>query len=90
MNMEGGTRMPCYVVKKKDCISHIRISHIRISHIRKRMGTALREPKKKHSGQKLSDGKTIGGQGRLTAITDRPSVRVLGSMDTIVKSVQAT
>ena len=30
------------------------------------MGTALHELKKQHRGQKLSDGKTIGGAGRLT------------------------
>ena len=34
-------------VEKKDCIGHIQ----------KRMGTALRELKRKHAGQKLSDGK---------------------------------
>ena len=43
-------------VKKLDCIGHIQ----------KRMGTALRKLPENHRGQKLSDGKTIGGQGRLT------------------------
>ena len=45
-----------HTVEKRDCISHIQ----------KRMGTALRELKRKHAGQKLSNGKIIGGQGRLT------------------------
>ena len=30
------------------------------------MGHALREIKKRHQGQKLSDGKTFGGKGRMT------------------------
>ena len=36
-----------------------------ISHIQKRLGTALRNLKVKYRGQKLGDGKTIGGAGRL-------------------------
>ena len=43
-------------VEKKDCVGHIQ----------KRMGTALRELKKRYGGKKLDDGKTIGGVGRLT------------------------
>ena len=43
-------------VEKVDCVGHVQ----------KRMGTALRELKKQYRGQKLSDGKTIGGAGRLT------------------------
>ena len=43
-------------VKKLDCIGHIQ----------KRMGTALRKLKETHRGERLSDGKTIGGKGRLT------------------------
>ena len=43
-------------VQKVDCVGHVQ----------KRMGTALRDLKKKYRGQKLSDGKTIGGAGRLT------------------------
>ena len=31
-----------------------------------KLGTALRNLKKSYRGQKLSDGKTIGGKGRLT------------------------
>ena len=37
-----------------------------IGYIQKRMGAALRTYKSKNRGQKLSDGKTIGGKGRLT------------------------
>ena len=75
-------------VEKMDCIGHVQ----------KRVGTALRELKKRHSGQKLSDGKTISGQGRLTdslidslqyfyGLAIRKSV---GNVDNMVKSVQAT
>ena len=43
-----------------------------VGHIRKRMGTGLREFKRKRSGQKLADGKGVGGMGRLTlAAMDR-------------------
>ena len=45
-----------YSVTKEDCIGHIQ----------KRMGAALRMYKNKNRGRKLSDGKTIGGKGRLT------------------------
>ena len=38
----------------------------RIGHIQKRMGAALSMYKSKNRGRKLSDGKTIGGKGRLT------------------------
>ena len=38
----------------------------RVGHIQKRMGTALRNLKSQYRGQKLADGKTIGGTGRLT------------------------
>lgn len=43
-------------VEKKDCVGHVQ----------KRLGTALRNLKTIHRGQKLADGKTIGGKGRLT------------------------
>ncbi|KAL7304249.1 hypothetical protein TKK_0003443 [Trichogramma kaykai] len=46
-----------YAVIKKECVGHVQ----------KRMGTQLRDLKKKLSGQVLSDKKPIGGQGRLTA-----------------------
>ena len=45
-----------YELKKEDCVGHVQ----------KRMGTALRNYKKEKKGQKLSDGKTAGGQNRLT------------------------
>ena len=44
------------IVQKCDCIGHVQ----------KRMGTALRNLKVTYRGKKLADGKTIGGQGRLT------------------------
>ena len=37
-----------------------------VVHVQKRLGTALRNLKTQYKGQKLSDGKTIGGTGRLT------------------------
>ena len=51
-----------YIIQKEDCIGHIQ----------KRMGTALRKYKNNHRGTRLSDGKGVGGAGRLTdAIVDR-------------------
>ena len=51
-----------YLVAKEECVGHIQ----------KRMGTGLRESKRKKMGQKLADGKTVGGIGRLTAgVIDR-------------------
>lgn len=47
---------PDHQVKKMDCVGHVQ----------KRMGTALHNLKVQYRGQKLSDGKTIGGVGRLT------------------------
>lgn len=43
-------------LKKSDCVGHIQ----------KHMGTALRKIKKDYGKRKLSDGRTIGGAGRLT------------------------
>ena len=37
-----------------------------VGHVQKRVGHRLRELVKKHSGSKLSDGRSIGGRGRLT------------------------
>lgn len=37
-----------------------------MGHVQKRMGTRLRALKKTYTKQKLSDGKGIGGKGRLT------------------------
>ena len=45
-----------YEVKKEECVGHVQ----------KRLGTALRKYKKDNKGKKLSDGKTVGGKGRLT------------------------
>ena len=51
-----------YRVEKEECVGHIQ----------KRMGTGLREFKRKRSGQKLADGKGVGGMYRLTlAAMDR-------------------
>ena len=47
-----------YIVQKEECVGHIQ----------KRMGTALRELKRKHKGMKLHDGKTIGDRGRLSDV----------------------
>ncbi|MBP1527417.1 MAG: hypothetical protein H9Q66_05815, partial [Spiroplasma ixodetis] len=47
---------PNFVINKLECIGHVQ----------KRMGTRLRSLKKKLGSEKLSDGKTIGGKGRLT------------------------
>ena len=45
-----------YIVKKEECVGHVQ----------KRMGTSLREYKRKGRGKKLDDGKTVGGTNRLT------------------------
>ena len=45
-----------YVVVKEECVGHVQ----------KRMGTGLRECKRKIRGKKFSDDKTVGGVGRLT------------------------
>ena len=51
-----------YKLKKEECTGHVK----------KRMGAGLREFKRKKRGQKLSDGRGVGGGGRLTdAIIDR-------------------
>lgn len=47
---------PDDAVVKRDCVGHVQ----------KRLGTALRNLKSSYRGHKLSDGKTIGGAGRLT------------------------
>ena len=43
-------------IQKLDCVGHVQ----------KQLGTAHRNLKTIYRGQKLSDGKTIGGKGRLT------------------------
>jgi hypothetical protein len=45
-----------YEIKKEECVGHVQ----------KRLGTALRKYKNDRKGKKLSDGKTVGGKGRLT------------------------
>ncbi|GFV32417.1 uncharacterized protein TNCV_1677031 [Trichonephila clavipes] len=45
-----------HLIQKIDCVGHVQ----------KRMGTRLRKLKLVYSKKKLSDGKTIGGKGRLT------------------------
>ena len=45
-----------YIIVKEECVGHIQ----------KRMGSGLREYKRKKRGIKLTDGKTVGGKGRLT------------------------
>ncbi|XP_028405772.1 uncharacterized protein LOC114528348 [Dendronephthya gigantea] len=43
-------------IRKEECVGHVQ----------KRLGTALRKYKNDHKGKKLSDGKSVGGKGRLT------------------------
>ena len=45
-----------YKVIKEECVGHVQ----------KRMGSGLREFKRKHRGMELSDNKVVGGKGRLT------------------------
>ena len=45
-----------YTIRKEECVGHIQ----------KRMGSGLREYKRKKKDIKLSDGKVAGGKGRLT------------------------
>ena len=45
-----------YDLTKEECVGHVQ----------KRLGTALREFKRKRRGMKLADGKTVGGKNRLT------------------------
>lgn len=47
---------PDFIVEKRECVGHVQ----------KRTGTRLRNLKKKVGKSKLSDGKTMGGKGRLT------------------------
>lgn len=75
-------------VEKLDCVGHVQ----------KRLGTALRNLKVQHRGQKLSDGKTIGGAGRLTDSLINSLQNYYGSairtnkgnLDLMVRAVQAT
>ena len=77
-----------HLVEKMDCVSHVQ----------KRMGTALRNLKTQYRGQKLADGKTIGGVGRLTdkAINSLQNYygnairRNKGDVQAMMKAVQET
>ena len=76
-----------YIVSKEDCVGHVQ----------KRMGTALRRFKKEKSGSRLSDGKSVGGKGRLTdAIIDKiqgyygKAIRSnIGNLDGMCKAIWA-
>lgn len=76
------------LVEKRDCIGHVQ----------KSMGSALCELKSRYRGQKLSDGKTIGGVGCLTdsLINSLQNYygdairKSVGDVDKMIKSVQAT
>ena len=69
-----------------------------MGHVQKRMGTALRNLKVQYRGQELSDGKTIGGTGRLTdsRINSLQNYygdairRNRGDLEAMMKAVQAT
>ena len=85
------TEQPCgpdNLVEKADCVGHVQ----------KRMGTALRNLKLQFKGQKLADGKTIGGAGRLTdkVINSLQNYygdairRNRGDVKAMMKAVQAT
>ena len=75
-------------VEKLDCVGHVQ----------KRLGTALRNLKMKHRGDKLSDGKSIGGQGRLTdslinSLQNYYRIAIRsnkGNLDNMIRAVQAT
>ena len=76
-----------YVVSKEDFIGQIQ----------KRMGSALREYKNKRRGTLLSDGKCVGGQGRLTdVVVDKIQTYFgyairnnTGNPDEVVKAIAA-
>ena len=69
-----------------------------VGHVQKRRGTALCNLKTQHRGQKLADGKTIGGVGRLTD-TQVNSLQnyygdaircIKGNFSEMIRAVQAT
>ena len=70
-----------------------------IGHVQKRLGTALRNLKAQYRGKKLSDGKSIGGAGRLTDLLINSLQNYYGSairhgkdssVQVMVKAVKAT
>ena len=77
-----------HLMQKMDCVGHVQ----------KRMGTALRNLKVQYRGQKLADGKTIGGSGQLTdkVINSLQNYygdairRNKGDLQAMMKAVQAT
>ena len=79
---------PDDLVEKVDCVGHVQ----------KRLGTALRNLKIRYRGQKLSDGKTIGGAGRLTDSLINSLQNYYGSairtnkgnLEQMIRAVQAT
>ena len=75
------------LIEKTDCVGHIQ----------KRMGTALHNLKMQYKGQKLADGKTIDGTGRLTdkVINSLQNYgdairRNKGDLQAMTKAVQST
>lgn len=64
---DGDSRAFKHIVESKPYGSDFTISKLEcLGHVQKRMGSRLRTMKKKVGTDKLSDGKTIGGRGRLT------------------------
>ena len=84
--MYGGERDD--KVAKLDCVGHVE----------KRLETALRSLNTQYKGQKLSDGKTIGGAGRLTDSLinflhnyyGNAIRKNTGNLELMVRAVQAT
>ena len=76
-----------YPIQKSDCIGHIQ----------KRKGSGLQNKKKQYGKTKLSDGRTIGGAGRLTEKLCDKLQRYygharrdnLGDLDSMVKAAKA-
>ena len=75
-----------YLVIKEECTGHVQ----------RRMGVGLRELKRKKRGQKLSDGKGLGGTGRLTeGMIDRiqhnygEAIRSHSDIDSMKKAINA-
>ena len=75
-----------YQVEKEECVGHIQ----------KRMGSGLREYKKRKRGQKLADGRGVGGTNRLTeSFMDRiqhnygEAIRSCSSVNEMKTAIQA-
>ncbi|GFT48129.1 uncharacterized protein TNCV_1001211 [Trichonephila clavipes] len=66
---DGDTKTYMSLVEKKPYGDNIEIKKIEcVGHVQKRMGSRLRKLKSSLGKKKLSDGKTIGGKGRLTDV----------------------